>query len=81
MLDQLDEALPTDVLWMGAPPVRVDIVKGVPGGDFDVAYRNRASATWDGVEVSVVGRADLIALKRASGRAQDLLDAELLEQP
>lgn len=81
ILSQLDAALPSDVLWMGAPPVRVDIVKGVPGGDFDAAYGDRVTTTWDGVEVTVVGRAHLIMLKRASGRPQDLLDADLLEQP
>lgn len=80
-LNELAEASPLDVLWMGAPPLRIDIVKGVPGGDFDAAYRNRVTTKWDGVDVSVLGRDDLIALKRASGRPQDLLDADLLERP
>ena len=79
MVSQLDSAAPEDVLWMGAPPVRVDVVKGVPGGDFESAYRNRIVADWDGTEVSVVSRADLVNLKRASGRPQDLLDADNLE--
>lgn len=31
MLEQREAATPEDVLWMGHPPVRIDIVKGVPG--------------------------------------------------
>jgi hypothetical protein len=80
LLQHLDQASEEDVLWMGLPPVRIDIVKGVPGGDFGAAYRNRVVASWDGVEVSIVSRADLIALKRASGRPQDHLDADMLER-
>jgi len=80
VIDALWSAAPEDVLWMGAPPVRIDILKGVPGGDFDQAYGQRAVADWDGVDVSVVSRGDLIRLKRASGRPQDLLDADALEE-
>ena len=39
MLEQLESALDEDVLWMGVPPVRIDVVKGVPGGDFRRASR------------------------------------------
>ena len=80
VLQHLDSATEADVLWMGLPPVRIDIVKGVPGGNFDEAFRNRVLASWDGVAANVVSRADLIALKRASGRPQDLLDADMLER-
>jgi len=80
ILAHLDEASDTDVLWMGLPPVRIDIVKGVPGGDFEEAYRQRVVSTWDDVEVSVVSRSVLIALKLASGRPQDLLDAAMLDR-
>jgi hypothetical protein len=79
MLEQLGSALDEDVLWMGVPPVRIDVVKGVPGGDFSACLARRVRANWDGVVVSVIGRDDLVAIKRASGRPQDLLDVEVLE--
>jgi hypothetical protein len=80
VLSQLQSLSEQDILWMGVPPVRVDIVKGVPGGDFAGAYQRRVAAKWDGVRVTIVNRSDLIALKRASGRPQDLLDADSLEE-
>jgi len=79
MLAHLESATSEDVLWMGAPPVRVDVMKGVPGGDFDACYRRREVIDLAGVKVQLVSRADLIALKRGSGRPQDLLDVEELE--
>lgn len=81
MLDQLEVALDEDVLWMGVPPVRIDVVKGVPGGNFPACLARRGSTSWDGVPVSVIAKDDLIAIKRASGRAQDLLDVEALAEP
>jgi hypothetical protein len=80
VLDELDGASEEDVLWMGTPPVRIDIVKGVPGGQFERAFSGRVLTDWEGVQVSVVARKELIALKRASGRPQDLIDADLLER-
>ncbi len=79
MLKELETAAPEDVLWMGSPPLRIDIVKGVPGGRFEEVYPQRVLATWSGIPVSIVGLDDLIVLKRASGRPQDLVDAEALE--
>jgi hypothetical protein len=81
MLEQLESALDEDVLWMGVPPVRIDIVKGVPGGSFSACFSRRVSASWDGVSVSIIGKDDLIAIKRACGRPQDLLDVEVLAEP
>lgn len=76
----LDEARGLDVVWMGHPPARIDLMKQVPGGDFDAAFRTRASFVLEGMTISCVSKADLIAQKRASGRPQDLLDAAHLEQ-
>lgn len=49
----------------------------------DVANMERVrlalEADWDGIDVSIVSRDELIRLKRASGRPQDLLDAAMLE--
>lgn len=53
-------------------------MKAVPGGDFEPAWRDRLTLTIDDVEIQTVSRAQLIALKRASGRPQDLVDADTL---
>jgi hypothetical protein len=67
-----------DVVWMGRPPSRIDLVKWVPGGDFEAAWQTHVDRELDGVNVHVVDRATLIALKEASGRPQDLEDARAL---
>jgi hypothetical protein len=68
-----------DVAWMGNPPLRFDFMKEVPGGVFEACYPRRVASEWGGVPVSVVGADDLLRLKRASGRPQDLVDADALE--
>jgi hypothetical protein len=79
LLEELDHAQPEDVLWMGVPPLRIDLLKGVPGGCFADAYSRRVDTAWGDVPVSVIGLDDLIAIKRASNRPQDLLDLDILE--
>jgi hypothetical protein len=65
---------------MGMPPVRVDVLMGIPGPSFDEAWTRRVDNDFDGLVVSFISRDDLIAAKRASGRPQDLIDANLLSQ-
>jgi hypothetical protein len=69
-----------EILYMGKPPTRVDIFKSIPGVEFEQAFAKRVETEWDGVPVSILGLEDLIAAKRAAGRAQDLLDVAALEQ-
>jgi hypothetical protein len=66
---------------MGVPPVRVDILMGIPGVNFDEAWPRRTEVDFDGLLVPFIAREDLIAAKRAAGRPQDLLDAEQLTRP
>lgn len=68
-----------DVVWMGLAPARIDMMKAVPGGDFESAWRHRVEFQVGGVTVKAVSREELIRLKRASGRPQDLVDADVLE--
>jgi hypothetical protein len=65
---------------MGVPPIRVDILMGIPGGDFEGAWGNRNEVDFDGLMVPFISRKDLINIKKASGRPQDLVDADLLSQ-
>jgi hypothetical protein len=70
---------PNMVVQIGVEPVRVDIMMSISGVDFDSAYAARVTLQVDDVAMPIIGRAHLIANKRASGRKQDLLDAEWLE--
>jgi hypothetical protein len=69
-----------EIVYLGRPPVRIDLLRAVSGADFAEAYARRATGEWDSVSVSVIGLDDLIAAKRAAGRPQDLLDIKMLER-
>jgi len=78
-LGDLRSAHGLDVVWMGHPPARIDLMKNVPGGRFGEAFAARVLFEVGGQQVSCVSKAHLVAQKRASGRPQDLLDAAALE--
>ena len=71
---------PEVIYYMGVQPNRVDILNNIEGLDFDSAWANRAERTYGDVPIHVLGKADLIRAKRASGRPQDLLDVDTLEK-
>jgi hypothetical protein len=80
ILEALRTQTAGEFVFMGVPPLRVDFLRSIAGVDFETAYARRIDARWHGVAVSVIGRSDLIAAKRAAGRPQDLVDADLLEK-
>lgn len=65
---------------MGRPPVRIDILMGIPGIQFAEAWERRIEIQFDDIPVLFISREDLITAKRAAGRPQDLIDADLLSQ-
>lgn len=65
---------------MGVPPVRVDVLMGIPGIQFEQCWNRRVEVDFDGLKVIFISKQDLIASKRAAGCPQDLLDADLLSQ-
>lgn len=66
------------VYQMGVPPMRVDILMGIPGLEFEQAWERRVEIDFDGLLAPFISREDLIIAKRASGRPQDLIDADTL---
>jgi predicted nucleotidyltransferase len=78
-IDHLNAAPPLDVVWIGVPPNRIDLAKGIRGLYFAEAWLHRETTELGGIHVHVIGRKDLIAAKRECGRAKDLVDAEALE--
>jgi Nucleotidyl transferase of unknown function (DUF2204) len=63
---------------MGNPPVRVDVLMGIPGVKFEDAWARRAEFPFDDLRVNFIAKEDLIVAKLASGRPQDLIDVENL---
>lgn len=80
-MDQISEddfASPSVVFQIGVPPGRIDILTDISGVDFGTAWDARMSITIDGITFPVLGRADLVANKRATGRPKDLADLDAL---
>jgi hypothetical protein len=67
------------VIQLGQPPNRIDMLTQLKGVDFDECYDQRVVETIDGTEVPFIDLPHLVANKRATGRAQDLADAENLD--
>jgi hypothetical protein len=66
---------------LGVEPLRIDVMTSISGVSFAVAWKGRLTAKLGGVSIPVLGRAEFITNKRASGRPKDLLDLLLLEEP
>jgi hypothetical protein len=65
---------------MGRAPVQIDIITEASGIDIKDCYQRKNDVSIDGISISVIAKADLIKNKKASGRLQDLADAEYLEK-
>ena len=80
-VEHLSAASPLEVVWLGVPPDRIDLVKGMRGLSFSSAWERRTTAKVEDVSVHIIGREDLIAAKRASEREKDRADADALAAP
>jgi hypothetical protein len=70
----------TDVVYLGVPPLRVDLLRSIDGVSTAEALRNAVSGMWDGVPIRVIALDDLITNKRLVARLQDLADVAKLER-
>jgi hypothetical protein len=77
-LREADLAEPGVVFQIGVAPVRIDVLTSIDGVSFAEAWPERTGTTYGGQAVPVISRRHLEQNKRASGRAQDLADLELL---
>ncbi len=66
------------IIRMGVPPVRLEILTSITGVDFQDCYSRRIVVDWDGVQVNIIHRDDLVKNKKATGRLKDRLDLEQL---
>ena len=67
------------IIQLGYPPNRIDLLTTLPGVDFDECYKGRVVVEVDGVTVNFIDLENLRKNKAASGRFQDLADLENLK--
>jgi hypothetical protein len=80
VVDAMRQLAETEVVYLGQPPLRIDLLRSIDGVAPSDAIRNAVAGSWDGLAIRVIALDDLIANKRAAGRPRDLADAEQLER-
>ena len=76
--DDLDR--PDQIIQLGYPPNRIDVMTSISGVQFDDAWAARVEGNVGGIPVNFIGFDDLIRNKEATGRPKDLGDAGELRQ-
>lgn len=66
------------IIRLGVPPLRIELVTTISGVDFAECYPERIEDVLDDVKVNVISLEHLKVNKKAAGRHQDLADLEKL---
>jgi hypothetical protein len=69
---------PGNVIQLGRPPNRIDLLTSIDGVLFQEAWPNRVQASLDGLPVCILSKPDLLRNKQASNRPQDRADLDRL---
>jgi predicted nucleotidyltransferase len=80
-LKQEDFHAPEQIIQLGLPPVRIDIITSISGVTWDEALSGSVDMEYGGVPVKILGRREFIANKKAVGRSQDLADVDAIGGP
>jgi hypothetical protein len=72
-------AVPGKIWMLGRKPWRIDVLTKISGVTFARAWRGRVETDFSPRPLFVIGRGELIANKRASGRDKDLRDVAMLQ--
>jgi hypothetical protein len=71
-----DFECPDQVVQLGVPPVRIDLITSITGVSWDEAWAGRVSGRYGDIPVYYIGREQFVANKRATGRTKDVADLE-----
>ena len=77
-LSVADFTAPDQIVQLGNPPSRVDLLTAITGLSWDEVADSAVQGTLGGGDVRFIGRDALITNKRATGRTCDLADIESL---
>ena len=68
-----------NVIQLGSPPLRIDLLTEIDGVHFDECFKNKLVVDIDDLKVNFISYNDLIQNKKASNRYKDLDDIENLK--
>ncbi len=77
-LQESDFLKPQQVVQLGFPPFRIDLMTDIDGVMFSECWLRRVMIDFDDLIVPTISLSDLIRNKEAAGRLQDLADLEKL---
>lgn len=69
---------PDQVVQLGFPPVRIDIITSISGVSWEEAKANKEPGMFGDIPVNYIGRSEFIANKRATARKKDIADLDAL---
>ena len=78
-LTQEDFTKPGNVIQLGYPPLRIDLLTEIDGVTFEECFRNRKEVIIDDLTVNFIGYKDLLKNKKESGRPRDIDDIDHLK--
>ncbi|MFH1246133.1 MAG: nucleotidyltransferase [Candidatus Omnitrophota bacterium] len=66
------------IYQIGVAPVRVDILVGIKGVEFESIWKQRIKTTFEGLKINIAGLQELIILKKKAKRDRDKRDLKEL---
>ena len=71
-----DFLTPENIVQLGYPPLRIDLLTDIDGVSFDECYPNRQEVIQDGFKYNFISYNDLLKNKKASNRHKDKDDLD-----
>jgi len=78
-LTEKDFLIEGNIIQLGYPPLRIDLLTQIDGVTFESCYLNKVEVEIDGINVNFISLKDLIKNKQKSGRLRDLDDINHLQ--
>ena len=69
---------PGNIVRMGMPPMRIEVLNEIDGVEFHVCYQKRKIVKIDDLKINLISLSDLRKNKKESNRYKDLDDLEHL---
>jgi predicted nucleotidyltransferase len=77
-LTQADFTKPGNVIQLGYPPLRIDLLTEIDGVTFEECFKNKKEVEIDDLIVNFIGYTDLLRNKKETGRPRDIDDIDNL---